>query len=173
MKLVIKAIAALIIIVLIPMLIGFLQPKERLVIEKAVVDKMYFFILGDITNHWEESQWRNNIDTIVQYRVIDGQDAWMEYYNNGDSVLLITQKTTETDYIRLILNPSGEQLNRVITIADYNGKTAIRFTEEALENNPFKRFMLLIKDPIRDRIVAYLDDLKGKYKADSNEEEDG
>jgi len=168
MKSLIKIIIALIIIILIPFGIGFFQPKDRVVMEKAVIDKMYFYILGDITNHWEEPQWRNDIDTLIQQQVIDGQDAWMEYYKNGDSVLLITQKTAETDYIRLILNPDGQSLNRIITIADFDGKTAIRYTEEASEKNPFKRFMLLINDPIRERAKLYLVNLKEKNKIDPN-----
>lgn len=172
MKLILKIIIALIIIILIPLSVGVFQPKDRIIVEKTVIDKMYFYILGDITNHWEEPQWRHDIDTIIQHQVVDGQDAWMEYYNNGDSVLLITQKTTETDYIRLIINSHGEQLNRVITIADFDGKTAIRFTEEAYEGNPFKRFMLLIKDPVRERVLLYLSDLKEKNKPDPNADND-
>jgi len=168
MKSLFKIIIVLIIIILIPFTIGFFQPKDRVIMEKTVIDKMYFYILGDVTNHWEEPQWRNNIDTMIQHQVVDGQDAWMEYYTNGDSVLLITQKTTETDYIRLILTPNGQSLNRIITIADFDGKTAIRFTEEAYEANPFKRFMLLINDPIRERIKLYLGDLKEKNKPDPN-----
>ncbi len=174
MKTAIKIIIILVILILIPLTIGLFQPKDRTIVEKDIIDKMYFYILGDITNHWEEPQWRHNIDTIIQQQVVDGQDAWMEYYTNGDSVLLITQKTTETDYICLIVNPNGEQLNRVITIADFNGKTAIRYTEEAYEANPFKRFMLLFDDPIKDRALEYLSDLKEKNKptGDENSAED-
>ena len=138
------------------------------IVEKTVIEKMYFFILGDITNHWEEPIWRHNIDTIIQHEVIDGQDAWMEYYTNGDSILLITQKTTETDYIRLIITPHGNHLNRVITIVDFEGKTAIRVTEEAYEANPIKRFMILFNDPVQKRIQLYLSDLKEKNKPDPN-----
>lgn len=172
MKTPIKIFIILIAIILIPLIIGFFQPKERIISEKGVIDKMYFFILSDITNHWEEPQWRNNIDTIIQQEVIDGQDAWMEYYINGDSVLLITQKTTETDYIRLILDPEGEYYNRVITIKDFDGKTAIRITEESSEGNPFKRFMILLKDPLKEKLELYLSDLKEKNKPDPNAEED-
>ena len=63
MKSAIKIIIVLIIIALTPLIIGIFQPVDRLIIEKGVVDKMYFFVLGDITNHWEEPQWRQNIDT--------------------------------------------------------------------------------------------------------------
>lgn len=158
----------LIIVLITPVIIGLFQPKERLLIEKAVIDKMYFYILSDITNHWDEPQWRHNIDTILQHEVVDGQDAWLEYYTNGDSVLLITQKTTETDYIRLILTPKGKHLNRVITIADFDGKTAIRVSEEAYEANPIKRFLILINDPIKNQIQQYLADLQEKNKPDPN-----
>ncbi len=170
MKTVTKISIILIVIILTPVVIGFFQPKERLIIEKGVVDKMYFFILSDITNHWEEPKWRQNIDTIVQQEVVDGQDAWMEHYTNGDSVLLITQKTTENDYIRLILSKNGHDLNRVVTIKDFDGRTAIRITEEAFEYNPIKRFMLLFNDPIRERLQLYLYDLKEKNKPDPNAE---
>lgn len=168
MKTSIKISIILIVIILIPLGIGLFQPKDRIVTEKAIIDKMYFFILSDITNHWEESQWRHNIDTMVQQEVVDGQDAWMEYYVNGNTVLLISQKTTETDYIRLILDDEGNYYNRVITIIDYNGKTAIRISEEAEENNPFKRFMLLFNDPIKEVLRLYILDLKEKNKPDPN-----
>jgi hypothetical protein len=159
-------------VILIPLFIGLFQPKDRVIVETEVIDKMYFFILSDITNHWEEPKWRQNIDTIIQQEAIDGQDAWMEHYTNGDSILLITQKTTENDYIRLILDNDGNYYNRIITIKDFDGKTAIRITEEARERNPFKRFMLLFNDPARDRIKLYLSDLKEKNKPDPNAESD-
>ena len=82
MKSATKVIIALIIIILIPMVIGFFQPKERLIIEKVVIDKMYFFILSDITNHWEEPQWRHNIDTIIQdtdFAVSEGKTITPEH----------------------------------------------------------------------------------------------
>ncbi len=154
-----------------PLITGLFQPKERLVTEMDLIDKMYFFILADITNHWEEPAWRHDLDTMIQKDVVDGQDAWMEFYTNGDSVLLITQKTTETDYIRIIHKPDGHQLMRIITIADYQGKTAIRMSEEVYEANPFKRFIYLFADPTRKRIQNYLYDLKEKNKADPNAEQ--
>jgi len=168
MKLFIKII--ILSVVIIPLGIGLFQPKERIVVEKGIIDKMYFFILSDVTNHWEEPKWRQNIDTIIQQEAIDGQDAWVEHYTNGDTILLITQKTTENDYIRLFLGKDGNYHNRVITIKDYNGKTAIRITEEAIENNPFKRFMLLFKDPVKERLKLYISDLKEKNKPDPNTE---
>src|SRR3989339_202795 len=124
-----------------PLIIGLFQPKERLVTEMDLIDKMYFFILADITNHWEES------------------------------VLLITQKTTETDYIRIIHKPDGRQLMRVITLADYKGKTAIRMSEEVYVANPVKRFINLFADPTKKRIRNYLNDLKEKNKPDPNAEQ--
>src|SRR3989339_1009504 len=154
-----------------PLIIGLFQPKERLVTEMDLIDKMYFFILADITNHWEESVWRHDLDTMIQKDVVDGQDAWMEYYTNGDSVLLITQKTTETDYIRIIHKPDGRQLMRVITLADYKGKTAIRMSEEVYVANPVKRFINLFADPTKKRIRNYLNDLKEKNKPDPNAEQ--
>lgn len=171
MKLSTKITILLIIVLAVPVSIGFLLPKERIVTEMAMIDKMYFFILSDVTNHWEEPAWRTNIDTIKQLEVVDGQDAWMEYYHNGDSVMLITQKTTETDYIRFILTPEGRHLMRVITVADYKGKTAIRISEEAYEKNPIKRFMVLFKDPTKERLQQYLADLKEKNKPNPKDEE--
>jgi len=170
MKKYVKILLALIIIGITPMIIGLFQPKERLVTEMGVIDKMYFFIIADITNHWEESSWRQDLDTMIQRQVVDGQDAWMEYYTNGDSVLLINQKMTETDYIRIIHRPDGKQLMRIITVADFNGKTAIRMSEENYVSNPFKRFIYLFNDPIRKRLQNYLSDLTEKNKPDPNAE---
>jgi hypothetical protein len=168
MKAGIKILIIAIIFVAIPFAIGMFQPKERLVTEMAVIDKMYYFIIADVTNHWEEPAWRHDLDTMIQQQVVDGQDAWMEHYTNGDSVLLITQKIAETDYIRIIHRPDGKQLMRVITVADYKGKTAIRMSEEEYESNPYKRFMYLINDPVKKRIQNYLSDLKEKNKPDPN-----
>ncbi|MBI9068408.1 MAG: hypothetical protein JEZ09_14025 [Salinivirgaceae bacterium] len=175
MKLTFKVLIILLILIAAPAIGGLFLPKERMVTEMTMIDKMYFFILSDITNHWEEPSWRQNLDTIVQQDVIDGQDSWMEYYTNGDSVLLITQKTTETDYIRYIIGDEGLHLMRVITLADYKGRTAIRISEEVYEKNPYKRFMALIKDPTQERIQQFLSDLKEKNKPseDGSDENSG
>jgi hypothetical protein len=170
MKARIKIIIIALILGAIPFAIGLTQPKERLITEMAVIDKMYYFIIADITNHWEEPAWRHDLDTMIQQQVVDGQDAWMEYYTNGDSVLLITQKIAETDYIRIIHRPDGKQLMRIITVADFKGKTAIRMSEEDFVTNPYKRFMYLVNDPIRKRIQNYLTDLTEKNKPDPNAE---
>jgi hypothetical protein len=167
-----KLIIPLIILLSAPVVIGLFQPKERMVTAMTMVDKMYFFIMADITNHWEEPSWRHNLDTIIQQQVVDGQDAWMEHYSNGDSILLITQKVTETDYIRIIYKEHTPQLMRVITLADYKGKTAIRMSEEAYETNPIKRFISLFNDPVEKRIKTYLADLKEKNKPDPNATDD-
>jgi hypothetical protein len=168
-----KIIIGLIVILLIPVIIGFFQPKDRIVTEKGVIDKMYFFVLADVTNHWEEPKWRHNIDTVVQQEVVDGQDAWMEHYTNGDTVLLVTQKTTENDYIRLIITTDGHYLNRVVTIKDFDGKTAIRISEDAYESNPVKRFFLLFNDPLQERLHQYLSDLKKKYEKEKEQGDNG
>ncbi|MFA6401824.1 MAG: hypothetical protein WCX31_09400 [Salinivirgaceae bacterium] len=170
MKARIKIIIIALILGAIPFAIGLTQPKERLITEMAVIDKMYYFIIADITNHWEEPAWRHDLDTMIQQQVVDGQDAWMENYTNGDSVLLITQKIAETDYIRIIHRPDGKQLMRIITVADFKGKTAIRMSEEDFVTNPYKRFMYLVNDPIRKRIQNYLTDLTEKNKPDPNAE---
>ena len=168
MKFYTKIVAVLALLILIPVIVGLFLPKERLVTGKEVIDKMYFFILGDITNHWEEPQWRHNLDTMIQKPGIDGQDAWMEYYTNGDSLLLVTQKTGEKDYIRIIIDSDKRERNRNITLIDFQGKTAIRMSEEEYEPNPIKRFINLLHDKKADLINQYLRDLKEKNKPDPN-----
>ncbi len=170
MKASIKILIIALILGAIPLAIGLTQPKERLITEMAVIDKMYYFIIADITNHWEEPAWRQELDTMIQQQVVDGQDAWMEYYTNGDSVLLITQKIAETDYIRIFHRPDGKQLMRIITVADFKGKTAIRISEEDFVNNPYKRFISLISDPTKKRLQNYLYDLQEKNKPEPNTE---
>jgi hypothetical protein len=168
MKAIIKFIVPIIILLATPVVIGFFQPVERMVTATSMIDKLYFFIMADVTNHWEEPAWRHDLDTVIQQRVVDGQDAWMEYYTNGDSIMLITQKITETDYIRIIFKENTPQLMRVITLADYKGKTAIRISEETYEKNPITRFINLFNDPVEKRIKNYLNDLKEKNKPDEN-----
>lgn len=162
----------LILIIASPLIIGLFLPKDRVVDEKILIDKMYFFILSDVTNHWEESAWRTNIDTMIQKEQMDGLDAWMEYYQEGDSVLLLTQLTAENDYIRIIVDPNGHQRTRSITLVDVMGKTAIRMLEEVHTPNPLERFIQLFVDAPRNRVQTYLYDLAEKNKVDPNAEEE-
>lgn len=158
-------------VILLPLLIGFFLPKEKIIVKKAFIDKMYFFILSDITNHWEEANWRSNLDTMIQQPQVDGMDAWKEYYTNGDSVLLLTQVTSGTDYVRIIVDNDGTERARSITLVDVNGKTAVRMSEEELVKNPLKRFLNLFDDKIAKRMDKYLFDLTEKNKPQKEEQE--
>jgi hypothetical protein len=169
MKTISKILIVVAILVLIPFIIGFFLPKERLVVRMAMIDQPYYIILGDITNHWEEPAWHHDVDTLVQKESIDGQDCWMEDYTNGDSVMLITQKLGDKDYIRLIINPDGHEFNRNITLAEVNEKTAMRISEEVYEPNPVNRFINLFHDTKAIRIEHYLSDLKEKNKPAADE----
>lgn len=172
MKKKIVLIAILVVIIGVPIIIGSFLPKEKIVTEKTFIDKMYFFILADITNHWEEPSWRTEIDTMIQAQEIDGMDVWKEYYTNGDSVLLMTQVTGNTDYIRIIVDKDGRHRMRSIMLVDVSGKTAIRMSEEIFTGSPIKRFFSLFNDTSSDHLKAYLRDLKEKNKpkdTDSNE----
>lgn len=167
-------IALIILILAAPFAIGMLMPKDKIVTEKAFIDKMYFFILADITNHWEEPTWRHNLDTMIQIEQIDGMDAWVEHYTNGDSILLMTQITAETDYIRIIVDKDGQQRGRSIMLVDVQGKTAIRMSEEVYMKSPLKRFMSLFVDKETDILRAYLDDLAEKNRPkEGNDSMDG
>lgn len=165
-------IAVIAIVVSLPVIIGSFLPKDRLVTEKAAVDKMYFFILADITNHWEEPSWRHNLDTMIQQPQIDGMDVWREYYTNGDSVTLMTQVTSETDYVRIIVDPDGRQRMRSILLVDVQGKTAIRMSEEITVKSPIRRFLNLFDDKSSEHIRLYLQDLVEKNKANPEEQQD-
>lgn len=158
------------IVLLIPIIIGFSLPKNRVVEEKALIDKMYYFILSDVTNHWEESGWRSNIDTIMEKPAVDGLDAWMEYYTNGDSILLLTQITAENDYIRIIVDPDGHQRTRSITIIDVTGRTAIRISEEIYTPNPITRIKHMLNDEPQQLLTTYVFDLIEKNKSNGNDD---
>ncbi len=167
-----KTLGILVMLIASPLLVGLFLPKEKIVTEKAFIDKMYFFILADITNHWEEPAWRNNLDTMVQVDQIDGMDAWKEYYTNGDSVLLMTQVTAATDYIRIIVDNDGKERMRSIMLVDVQGKTAIRMSEEIIENNPIKRFIGLFNDNTQEDLQLYLTNLVEKNKPQEQEDSD-
>jgi hypothetical protein len=171
MKLITKILIGLAVLALSPIVIGMFQPKEKVLMDKVMIDKMYFFILGDITNHWEEPSWRTDIDTLIQQEDIDGQAAWKEFYTNGDSVTLITLQAGQKDYIRMIVDPDGRYRNRAITLVDIQGKTAIRISEEVYEANPLKRFMYMFNDPRQQHLTNYVIDLAEKNKPDPNAEE--
>ncbi len=160
MKLVTKILVAIAIAIIIPVIIGLCLPREKQVMRGIVIDQMYFYVLGNISNHWEEPAWRHNLDTMIQLENPDGQDSWMEYYTNGDSVKLVTETLGEFDYIRWIISPDGHELLRSIVLADIEGKTAVRMVEEAYEPDPLRRFIALFSDPTANRLEQYLYDLK-------------
>jgi hypothetical protein len=70
------------------------------------------------------------------------------------------------------MEPDGKQRMRTITLADVQGKTAIRYSEEVIVNNPLKRVYYLINNKPTLRVRQYLTDLKEKHKPDPNAEED-
>lgn len=162
MKLVTKILVAVAILAIIPVAVGLFLPKERQVMRGMVIDQMYFMVLGNISNHWDEPSWRHNLDTMIQKESIDGQDCWMEYYTNGDSIMLLTQTLGEFDYVRRMIQANGNELTRSITLADYNGATVVRIVEEVYEPDPLKRFTALFSDPVKKRVEQYLSDLKEK-----------
>ena len=162
MKLIAKILIPIAILALLPVLIGAFMPRDRQVMRGIVIDQMYFMVLGNITNHWEEPSWRPNLDTMIQRDQIDGQDCWVEYYTNGDSIVLLTQTLGEYDYVRRMIMPDGRELLRNITLADVEGKTAVRMIEEVSESDPLKRFGALFSDPVANRMEQYLSDLKEK-----------
>ena len=127
-----------------------------------LIDQMYFMVLGNVSNHWEEPSWRHNLDTMIQRESVDGQDCWVEYYTNGDSIVLLTQNLGEFDYVRRVIRPDGRELLRNITLADVNGQTAVRLIVEDYEPDPLKRFARFIYDPVASRMEQYLSDLKEK-----------
>ena len=162
------------ILALLPVIIGFFMPRDRQVMKGIVVDQMYFMVLGNITNHWEEPSWRSNLDTMIQREAIDGQDCWVEYYTNGDSIKMLTQTSGEFDYVRRMIRPDGRELLRNITLADVEGKTAVRMIEEDSEGDPLKRFMRIFHDPVAERMEQYLSDLKERaIKQNEEMSEDG
>lgn len=173
MKKKIILVAILVIIIGVPMIIGSFLPKEKIVTEKTFIDKMYFFILADITNHWEEPSWRTELDTMIQAPEIDGMDVWKEFYTNGDSIQLMTQVTGNTDYIRIIVDKDGRHRMRSIMLVDVSGKTAIRMSEEIFTGGPYKRFFSLFNDTSSDHLKTYLADLKEKNKPKDTEDNQG
>lgn len=172
MKLITKILIALAVLAMVPVIIGLCMPRDRQVVEKKLINQMYFMVLGNISNHWEESSWRHNLDTMIQQESIDGQDCWVEYYTNGDSVKLITQNQGEFNYIRLIVNPDGREFLRGIVLMDYEGRTAVRMYEEVSESDPLKRFCTLFYDPVDERLKQYLSDLEA-LAAKQNEDMGG
>ena len=78
MKLIAKILIPIAILALLPVIIGAFMPRDRQVMRGIVIDQMYFMVLANITNHWEEPAWRSNLDTMIQRESIDGQDCWVE-----------------------------------------------------------------------------------------------
>ena len=72
----------------------------------------------------------------------------------------MTQTSGEFDYVRRAILPDGRELLRNITLADIEGRTAVRMIEEDSEGDPLKRFTRIFHDPVAERMEQYLSDLK-------------
>ena len=172
MKSGIKILIGLAILLFIILAIGFSLPAERMVSKKAIYNKIYFFILADVSNHFNEASWRTDIDTVIQQEDIDGLRVWLEKYTNGDSLLLKTLKITEADLIRETIEKRGKNRLRIIQLKDVDGRrTAIKMTEEIIIRNPFKRLLYLVNDKSGDFCEQYLRDLKTKYENQGEDED--
>jgi hypothetical protein len=170
MKYLKKIIFALLILLIIITIGGLFLPKERMATSKTIVDKIYFFVMSDISNHYNEASWRSDLDTVIQKEDMDGLQVWMEKYTNGDSALIKTLKTTEADLVREVIEPFGKDRLRVIQLKDFGGtKTAIKMSEEIVIGNPITRILYLFDDKSEIFVNQYLKDLRTKYK---NEPED-
>lgn len=169
MKIVTKLLIAVILIFTILLAVGYSLPSDKMITRKIIVDKMYFYVMMDIGGHFEEASWRTDLDTTIQQEDMDGLQVWLEKYTNGDSLLLKTIKVTEFDVVRETIEPKGKNRLRIIQIKDYNGKTAIKMTEEVYIKSPFKRLWYLIDDKSGDFINNYLYDLKTKYENEGDD----
>ncbi len=163
----------LIALLLLPLIIGFTLPKSRLITEKTLIDNMYFMVLADVTNHWEEPLWNTAVDTLIQTDAVDGLDAWKEFYAAGDSALFLVQRTSDKDYIRLYIDKDGTERNYVITLVEAEEKTAVRISKEVSVKNPYQRFFYLFSDKEREKVKQYLKDLKARSVATAQESDSG
>ena len=67
----------------------------------------------------------------------------------------------------------GKERTRSITLVDYQGKTAIRMSEEVIENSPIKRFIGLFKNDYSENLRLYLTDLVEKNKPQEQDDSEG
>ncbi|NOZ46828.1 MAG: hypothetical protein GXO79_08590 [Chlorobi bacterium] len=164
MKISLKIALGIVVIFIIVLIIGLSLPKDRTASKAIIIDKMYFYIVADISGYFEEPSWRSDLDTTIQQDDMDGLEVWLEKYKNGDSLLLKTIKLTEFDLVRETIEPGKPERLRVVQLKDLNGKTAIKMSEEVYVNNPFVRFWYLFDDHTNDFVNGYLNDLKAKYE---------
>lgn len=169
MKVFIRILITVVVLLALILIIGFSLPGEKMVSRTMVFDKMYFFVMADISSHYNEASWRSDLDTVIQQEDIDGLQVWMEKYTDGDSALIKTLKTTEFDLVREVVAPDGKDRLRIIQIKDIDGKTAIKMSEEVYIRNPLIRVWYLFDDQSDKFVSTYLSDLKTKYE---NEPED-
>lgn len=171
MRILLNIVFGLLILSILAIITGFFLPREKMATGKTIVDKIYFFVMADISNHYNEASWRSDLDTVIQQEDMDGLQVWMEKYTNGDSALIKTLRITEADLVREIMEPNGKDRLRVIQLKDFGGtKTAIKMSEEIILNNPIKRIIYFFDDRYDLFVNQYLKDLRTKYKNEPEEE---
>ena len=170
MKLTIKIFGIIIGLLFIIYIIGLLLPKNILIKKQVLIEKPFFIVWSDLTNPFEEANWRNDIDTIIQLDDIDGNTVWKEIYNNGDSIILETTTNIPNVLIaRSYVNNSNFNGSRIINIKKTQKGTYVRIVLEGKFPRAIDRLKNLFNNKEAKRIKTYLHNLKNKYKKEAEE----
>ena len=171
MKLFLKIIIVIIILLLAGYLTGYFLPKDATIRKEKIINKPSFFVWAAITNHYEETLWRTDLDTTEQLEDKDGLPFWKEKYVNGDSLFLVT--TTEVNNRLIVRNVVNSDIYEgtmfIINISSVEGGTKITYIEERNINKPIYRLINYFKDP-SEKLQKYLDDLANKFEKEAEEE---
>ncbi|MBE9469031.1 MAG: hypothetical protein IMY72_12030 [Bacteroidetes bacterium] len=172
MKIIVKFFGIIIAILLLIYLVGIFLPKNILIKRQILIEKPFFIVWSDLTNPYEEPNWRQDIDTIIQLEDIDGNAVWKETYNNGDSIILETTTNIPNVLIaRSYVNDNNFEGTRIVNIKKTEKGTFVRIVLEGKVTNAIYRLKNLISNKENKRLGRYLHNLKNKYKNEVPEED--
>ena len=173
MRLTAKIFGIIVILLVIIYLTGFFLPKNVLIKRQTIIKKPFFIVWYDVTNHFEESNWRADLDTTIQLDDIDGNTVWKEIYTNGDSIILETTTNIANVLVaRTYVNNPNFKGTRIINIKKLKNGTFVRIIIEGKITHPIDRFLNLFKtDKKAKRLELYLHNLKEKYKNEESEDD--
>lgn len=171
MKLTYKIFGITIGLLLLIYLVGIFLPKEILIKRQTFIEKPFFIVWSDLTNPYEETNWRKDIDTIIQLDDIDGNTVWKEIYKNGDSLILETTTNIPNVLIARSYVNNNFEGTRIVNIKKSKKGTFVRIVIEGKVPRAIDRLKNIFNNKESERIGIYLHSLRDKYKNETQEDD--
>ena len=139
----------LILLVVLPLFIGFLLPSERVFLKTAEFKSSPQEIWNIITDIKGQESWRNDIQSIHMIYNEKGAEKWTEIPKKGQAITFQV-KTYQPPHrfdIEIVESPfSGYWEGR---IKEENGVTSVEFKEVIIVKNPFFKIISYLVPPYK------------------------